>query len=486
MNIQHIKRILPTYLINFVLLIFSILFLLQPAIYNHYPLCHPDLWSYLASGFENTTHQFRPLLYGVLIRHISMGYSLWFVVVFQALMFSISIFLLFNYVFRLASPMFKTFLTAAILSSFTTTAFYVCHLIPDIYSGLGIIAVVILFNKHKNHWLLTVYAVIVLMVAGLVHYSNIGAFTVVILLLVILAFVFIKNKRNPYTFKKLIIPVITILSLWFFMPLLNQISGGPNRITSNNEVIHMSRLIETGIASEYLHDNCEYNNYDLCNYLDYVDQCPHPSAFVWNYDESPIYKGDCMITASCWEEKAKEYKIIINDMLKKSKYRNMIIWRIGIRGTVEQFFTFGHQPLQRQGNSAPGFIGVQKYFPNELKQFNKAIQQKQEWSFFQERNLINKWTVILSTLIVFGFLMFKPLRKSINASVWVFLIISLIYLTVNAATCSLFSTVSPRYQDRIVWLVALSALILIFNFLKFKKPDQNATKFYNSSSSPCL
>jgi hypothetical protein len=475
MKIQQIKNISPKVFINIFLLILSVFALLQPAIYNHYPLCHPDLGSYLVSGFEKTVDQFRPFLYGFLLRHISMGHSLWFVVVFQAIIFSFSVFLMFKYVFRFNNPMFKTFIASVILSSLTTMGFYVCHVIADIYSGLGIIAVIILFNPNKNHWLLSVYAIILMIVSGLVHYSNLGTYTVIILILVIFSFVFIKKKWNPYTWKKLIIPFAAVCSLWVLMPFMNKVYGGANRITSNNEIIHMARLIETGIASEYLHDKCGEHNYELCNYLDYVDSRPHPSAFVWNFSESPIYKGDCRWAVVCWEEKAKEYKIIIDDMLKTPKYRKMIIWRIGIDGTYRQFIKFGHQTLQRQRAGTPAFITVKKYFPNEFQQFYFAIQQDgQEWNNFKERNLINKWTVILSSLIVFVFILFKPFRKSINASSLIFLIISFIYLLVNAATCSIFSSVSPRYQDRIIWLVPMAAIILIINYYNYSKKNKNA------------
>jgi len=100
--IMEIKRTVNLYFkifIDLLLLIVSVTIMLQPAIYNQYPLCHPDLLSYLSSGFDNIVHPFRPFFYGVIIRHISMGYSLWFVIIFQAFIFSLTLYLVYRYVF---------------------------------------------------------------------------------------------------------------------------------------------------------------------------------------------------------------------------------------------------------------------------------------------------------------------------------------------------------------------------------------------------
>lgn len=471
---MEIKRTVNLYFkifIDLLLLIVSVTIMLQPAIYNQYPLCHPDLLSYLSSGFDNIVHPFRPFFYGVIIRHISMGYSLWFVIIFQAFIFSLTLYLVYRYVFRYKNSMLLTLISTAILSALTTVSFYTCHLIPDIYSGFGILAIILLLNTHKNHWLLTVYAVILLIVSGLVHYSNIGAFNVIIVLSFIFFIIFIRKDWNPFKFKQLVIPIVVVISLWFLMPLLNFINGGPSRITSNNEVIHMARLIETGIASEYLHEKCGEYNYDLCNYLDYVDSRHHPSVFVWNYNDSPLYKGNCKDDDSCWEQKSKEYKLIINDMIKTAKYRNMIIWRIGIVGSFKQFVCIGHQPLQRQSKNTPGYMAMQKYFPNEFKKFNTSVQQSREWTTFKIRNIINRWAVIFGFIIIVLFLIVKPLRKRLELSHYLFLSIVLLYLIVNAATCSVFSSISPRYQDRIIWLIPFSAILLLTNYLSISKEE---------------
>lgn len=475
MKIFDIKTRIVKVVSELFLFVLSVVTLIQPAIYNHYPICHSDLGSYLVSGFEKTVTSFRPFLYGFLLRHITMGHSLWFMVVFQAILVSLTIYLLFRYVYTFRNAMFKTFVTAIVLATITTMAFYVCHVIADIFSTIGIISVLILFNANKNHCLLNVYAIILLVVSGLVHYSNLGAYTVVVAILIVFLFIFIKKKWNPYNWEKLIIPFASVISLWLLMPFMNDVYGGTTRITSNNEIIHMARLIETGITSEYLHDKCGECDYELCNYMDYVDSRPHPSAFVWDFKQSPIYKGDCRWANVCWEEKVKEYKIIIDDMLSTSKYRKMIIWRIGIAGTYEQLVTYGHQNLKRQGPGSPAFKTVKKYFPDEFQKFYFANQQDgREWNSFKERNFLNKWAVRISLLIILLFLLIKPFRKSLNPNTVLLLVIVGLYLLINAATCSVFSSVSPRYQDRIIWLIPFAAIVLIMNFLDYRKKTENA------------
>ena len=76
----------PGKLFRCFLFLLSLVALLWPALYNGFPLVYPDTGAYISSGLRLSVHPDRPVGYGLFILFSSMGISLWFVVVAQALM----------------------------------------------------------------------------------------------------------------------------------------------------------------------------------------------------------------------------------------------------------------------------------------------------------------------------------------------------------------------------------------------------------------
>lgn len=71
---------LNKHILNFVLFSLSVILLIMPAIVNGYPLVYSDSGTYIGSGFEGIVPVDRPIAYGLFVRHISVAYSLWFVI----------------------------------------------------------------------------------------------------------------------------------------------------------------------------------------------------------------------------------------------------------------------------------------------------------------------------------------------------------------------------------------------------------------------
>src|SRR5665648_926505 len=72
------------FILKALLIIGSILALLLPALQNGFPLFYSDSATYIISGFDKFVPISRPMLYCFMVRHISLSFSLWLVLVFQA------------------------------------------------------------------------------------------------------------------------------------------------------------------------------------------------------------------------------------------------------------------------------------------------------------------------------------------------------------------------------------------------------------------
>jgi hypothetical protein len=86
-------------------ILFGALLLLFPAFNNGYPFLYADTSTYITGGFLGAVSDFRPITYGLFVRHISLMESLWLVAFVQALIVSALIHLVFR-VFSSGEPVF--------------------------------------------------------------------------------------------------------------------------------------------------------------------------------------------------------------------------------------------------------------------------------------------------------------------------------------------------------------------------------------------
>jgi hypothetical protein len=113
--------------------------LITPALINGYPLLNIDTATYLYAGKERFLPADRSYYYSFFIRHISMNYSLWFVVLMQAILLHGLIFLFIKKALQLTF-LGGSFFSGAIvlfLSCFTSVAVFCSHVTPDIFRVLG-------------------------------------------------------------------------------------------------------------------------------------------------------------------------------------------------------------------------------------------------------------------------------------------------------------------------------------------------------------
>ncbi len=138
-----------------------------PAFINNDPFLYSDTGTYIEVGFNNNISYIRPMLYGVLIRHISLHESFWIVIIAQALIVSGFIHLFARQFFKKASPFF-TLLLVALLTACTSIGITTGMLMPDFTTPILLLATaLLLFGEGQSKWELGI--------AGLGLWFSLGA-----------------------------------------------------------------------------------------------------------------------------------------------------------------------------------------------------------------------------------------------------------------------------------------------------------------------
>ena len=147
----------------------SLLILLAPALWNGYPLLQWDTGGYLARWFEGYLVPSRAGAYGLLLA-AGIRLDFWPIVLLQAAATLWIVALIFR-MHRLANRPFAFLLAIATLSIATALPFLADLLLTDIFAGLSVLALYLLFAGGDRLGRATRYALIVFTAASAATHS---------------------------------------------------------------------------------------------------------------------------------------------------------------------------------------------------------------------------------------------------------------------------------------------------------------------------
>jgi hypothetical protein len=453
-------------LLNFLLLIIAGIFLCFYAFYNQFPLVFSDTGSYINSGFENIIPNDRPVFYGLFIRHISLHSSLWLVVLMQGIIVSFIIYKTIEFFCSRHNRNFIFIITIFFLILFTGISFDVSRLIPDIFTPVSFLCLLLLLLNNTLSKKSFIIIAILYIFTICVHSSHIPLnLSLLTAISIFILYRKIRKKSMLFTLPR----VIICWSIFTFSLLLisftNYALSKNFRLTNGSHVTMINHLLEIGILDDYLANNCESHNYKICNYKDSL-----PWDFMWD-TKSPLY-----LTGG-WEANRDEYHEIIIDVLSKPKYIKIFIQKSIEYGFV-QFFHFKTGDIQPYtADSSPNQQIKWRYKYSE-KEYLSSLQNRGllDFTFLNERQY---FTVFTSFLFIFIFLFNKNIFKSIQTKNKIFISLLMLFLFSNAFICSTFSGIFDRFQSRIIWLLPFLIIILINEHFNLKtmihKNDNNTT-----------
>lgn len=454
------------YLINTVLLFISVFVLIIPALKNGYPILFSDSGTYLSSGHSGYVPVDRPILYGIFVRHISLSWSVWLVVIMQSILFNYCLFLISKFIIKAKNPVRVQAVMSVVLALGTGIGYYSSLVIADIFASISVLTMFFLLTidkKEKFH--IAALSILLILSIG-VHLSHIPLIAGISVLVGAYLF-FVKKEAFKRYFKRVVYVAGLSVATLLLLATINYSYDVGFKVSRTNNIILATRYIESGIANRYLKQHCEDSDFNppyanLCNYTDKFGQWYAAGNYLYE-DNSPLYDGPCIEKGwtNCWIEKNEAYGQLVKDILSEKEFRNDF-FALAVTGTLKQFFTFDQThliPLKLEHV-------IKKYYEDDLYQYQNSTQYKEtlrfEFSSIVEVFVFNISLVLLITIF------FKYWGR-LNTTEKLFILSIFMCLIVNSFTTATLSNVIPRYQGRVSFLLPLAVMTVIFRFLKQKK-----------------
>ena len=430
---------------------------MAPAFYNGFPLVYADTGTYISSGMVPFVPNDRPVIYGLFIKSVSCGFSLWAVIFVQCLILSYVLFLVFKVLANGKKVNYAFILSLIFLTSCTGMGWYAGQLMPDIYTAISILSLGLLLfcHKLKRVQLLIVSAILVFSVAT--HLSTI----LIDLLLLVVFFWVVKLKRNQAITLKtshFILPVVLVLISILSIGAINYSLKKKYLLSNSGELFLMGRLIDSGVLKSFLQEKCPANKYVLCGCIDSIPD--NNKDFLWAAN-SPLYK------TGGWNNPSADYHRILVDVLKSPKYSAMFVCNSVTSGFSQLFqneIGSGLVSGWYAEPSSPPFGAIATHFPNEINAYKIARQNTNIWGEglnFDLVNAVNYFLLTGSILCILLLFFERTLLQRMKPETRCMILICILGIVLNAFVTATFANVYDRLQARVSWMLLLVALLIL-------------------------
>jgi hypothetical protein len=417
-------------------------------LYNGFPFVYPDTGIYLESGVTLTPPADRPLTYGLFTRHVSMRESLMWIIFAQGVLTSLLIYWLLRSFLPAVTPALFIGLIMALIGC-SSLSVYVSFLMPDafsalFYGGLGLFLLAPL--SRRRQWAVLAFTFLALVM----HNSHLAGGLIVVVLLA--AGRLFPAIRAAVPLRRLLAAALLVAAGWLSVMSLHYAMGGPFAVQRASHVFRVARLNEMGLLKPYLDEACAAGkNYAICAYKDQL-----PGDMLWSA-ESPVYK------TGGWEANRPEYQGILADFMTRPKYLKPFLIK-GVNGALMQFFYFRLEDINKMLEGTSPFSVVSEKYPTELNAYRLAHQHHRNHFLNFEGNNTRQTYLFFAALLTGVLLLASagwgrtvpgPLRQ-----LYFFVFTALV---VNAAVCSVLSTVASRFQGRLIWLFLMVSFMVVWH-----------------------
>jgi hypothetical protein len=428
----------------------GIIILLMPALYNGYPFVTGDTGAYIKYAYHIMVPSDRSLVYSIFILLTSYRASLWCVLIIQSAILSFFIRLVTRHLLHRWYHPFLYLAVILIIALGTSVSWFSSEVMPDVFTGILLLALCCWYMlPMPAQWqryllLLTIFFCII------VHNSHL---IICLLLSVILVFYYIATRNKSFASKSWRVMGVTIAG-FLTMSTMNAISGKGFRPSESSHVFLMSRMVETGMMDEFLHEYCTTSpvTYKLC---DYKDKLPNKQwEFMWNYQQSPLY-----LTGG-WKANEQEYNAIIQKTLTTPKYLGLHVFK-SVEGTARQLSQISiGEGLGAQKDSSTLFWGVYNNYPYEFKEYKHSMQNEgaMKPDFMNVIILVFTVLVLAISLLIASYLSISETWKTL-------FLLTLLFLLTNAFVTATLSTVISRFQARVFWVLPFLCVLYILQYV---------------------
>lgn len=442
-------------------ILFATLALLGAAFYNGYPLVYSDTGTYIGSGFEGQIPNDRPVVYGLFLWFFSGGgLSLWPTIVVQCLLMAFVFKKTLTLIWPGSGSEERFLWTTLVLCLLTPLPWYSGQLMPDIFTPIQILLIVIYLLQPRISWLQVGWMAALYVFCCVVHFSNlfIGVGTLI--------GIAIGHRFWSFgvagIYKKLLIMGVWSMSAFIVLPAINYAVGREWILSKGGYTFLIGRFIDSGLLKQYLDDHCATHNYRLCQYKDSLPV--NSRLFHWEAD-SPLTKE------GGWGNKVteNEYHQIVKGTLTSPKYLALHLWESVISTPTQLMQNATGSGLDYKwyrSPASPPWQAISKWFPHEHNEYRFSRQcgnlwkQELNFDFF---NTLLFWVLSLSLVLLF----WQFWQGAALPDTWkTAMLVMAIGVLANAFITSSLGSICDRFPSRVVWLLPFWAiLVLLRRFL---------------------
>jgi hypothetical protein len=242
-------------------ILLSMLVLIAPAIWNHFPLLQYDTGGYLARWYEGTLVPSRAVVYG-LILNMGVPLGFWPVLLAQSAL-TIWVMALLLRVHGFGGRPFLLLGIIGGLSALTTLPWLTAILLTDIFCGLGVFALYLLLMRNDALSAGERVGLIVLTAISAATHS--ATIAVLIMLLGCAALLWLRDReRMPFANLRRGAIALALGALMVFAAnyaVARQIAWTPGGFA-----LSFGRMLQDGIVNKYLDEHCPDPALQLCAY----------------------------------------------------------------------------------------------------------------------------------------------------------------------------------------------------------------------------
>jgi len=427
--------------------ILSLMFL-SVAMWNGFPLIFYDTGAYILEGLGHVFVVERAPVYAEFLFLAGARFSLWPVVVVQALMTSYLIL----EVARIEVPgltLRALVAIGALLSFFTGITWYVGQVEPDIFTPMVILGAWLLLFRARQLSLIGRYRVIGLTsLAVACHPSHLGLLAGLVMAAALVRLVSGASPGLPRP--DLGRGLVCLAAALCLIVVGNFVLTGKLFLSKSGSVFLFARLMQDGIVQRLMNDSCPpagTTNWRLCTYKNRLPK----SANAWLWGENSGFRALGGFTSQTQQD--EDGRIIVESL---KRYPVMHL-RAATNDSLLQLLQFktgdGIEP--QLSILEPNF---QRMIPRQVPAYLEARQQR-GLIRFKTLNLIHVPVGAMSVLGLLLLLQHAAARRSWDTAGLPALV--LLGLLGNAIICGNFSNPHDRYQSRIVWLPTLVLLLAV-------------------------
>ncbi len=419
----------------------AVVVLCLPALWNGFPLMFDDVGGYLERWPSGTLGLGRSTIYGLLL-WITRSTSFFPVVVLQALVTTFVVDRAIKVFVTTGPPRWLLPVVIAALAATSGVALFVSKTIPDAWAAPGVLAMHLLawhaesFAKFERAVMMAIVAF-----AGASHMATFG---VLAGLSIVYAIVWLARRKLDLA------PTgtgLAIVAAWSGLLLLlagNTVVAGRLALPSEGDIFLLGRMVEDGMVSEILSEECPRPDWQLCVYRDALPD--YQEAFIFDSD-GPLQK--------IGGERDPRARQEIASIIARSLVRHPLAHaERAIELTATQFVDLG------TGDAMEPLIAwhtrwiLTRYAPALVPHFDAARQQTDSvdlsgWSEW----IVEPVSIFASfALPVLAILLWRGGRRD-DAMLPALLFLALLG---NAAICGVVSSPQDRYQARLAWLAELA------------------------------